>query len=235
MYAKDPSHAASAAKKQQQKSMKWVAHLGETQRVTCVPNQIFIPDAIKERAIFSEHTDHEAVHRLFELIEWPDAIYIDEKQFSGLNVVLGRKLVDYARAGGRVVYGGNLAGLISFDELDGLLQHVWNVAWRAVAYTSAELRLNRQHPLLLAYRKAPRPGAASKPDAQLLDEVYQKGVFVGDVPPEHAIYREHSDISEDDLEDMSDEAKAQLPDGVQLERSPVAMTRVGKGWVDGLE
>lgn len=195
-----------------------IAHFSESEDPT-VKTTV---DFIKSRALYTNHTKHHSALRVFKwLLDKPSAIFITDPSLSGLHIVLGRALVDYARAGGRVIYGGSFSSVAQYEEVDHLFEHVWNLPWRFCAYTSSEFRLHKHHSALRNYR----------PIAGLVDKVYSKANFVNNVAPEHTLYREVVTDQERARLKRDGELTGREPDGVKLQRAPVAMTRVGDGWV----
>lgn len=118
-------------------------------------------------------------------------------------------LVEYARAGGRVILGGSLQSFCSFPEMEDYFK-AFALQWKVAGYHRTTHHLLSTHPLIPSF---------SPP---LLPSYSMKSVFLKNVPDDEAIYRPG--------EASTTESRVFPRVPVEEEETPIAMGRVGEGW-----
>ncbi|KAH8655618.1 triacylglycerol lipase [Xylariales sp. PMI_506] len=126
------------------------------------------------------------------------------------NLALSRKLSDYVRNGGRLVFGGVFSGEIRPNELGKYMKEKWDLPWEAGSYHRTTLYLNEQ--------------VANRPTSGLPSSYSQKAVFLKHVDPDTAWYvaTDRSVV----------ESLVPLPGSeIDLLETAVAFASVGDGWI----
>ncbi|PIL32506.1 transporter [Ganoderma sinense ZZ0214-1] len=84
------------------------------------------------------------------------------------------RLVEYAKAGGTVLYSGIFSSMVLYPDLKAMFKTVWGLPWRVCAYTSGNFTVN------------PRvKGIATK---SIIEKCYVKSTRIDHVALEDAIY-----------------------------------------------
>lgn len=122
-------------------------------------------------------------------------------------------LVDFARKGGRVVFGGEIASYTETPKLGPLFKNVWGLPWDMSGYHRTTHQLQSQHPFV----------KAQKLGSTLPVSYSMKSVFLHKVAPVDAVYRPGRG--------SQTESHVFPASKVDSEETPVAMGRVGDGWL----
>ncbi|KAF8894850.1 hypothetical protein BD779DRAFT_1669296 [Infundibulicybe gibba] len=119
--------------------------------------------------------------RVMELISSPDLIGIlimDSPIADAENAPVLEKVVEFAKRGGKVVLGGLFPGGMAPDEMKAFFATSWDLPWEMSDYTSAEMIVNADHPVVGQY----------KPKS--LDPTYHaKSVFLSGIKPNMVVYK----------------------------------------------
>lgn len=142
----------------------------------------------------------------------PQAIFVFEA-----DVIIKKKhdhladvLVDYARTGGRVIFGGRCPNGTTPPKLSAFFKNKFGLPWTSGNYHRTTQYLNRSHPGLVT--------------APMLEESYSmKAIHVANIEDGDAVYAP--------APESRIESQVFDPEPVALSEAPVAMREIGEGWV----
>jgi len=136
-----------------------------------------------------------SIPRVLDLLSSPDLIGVlitNVKIVDDSNAYLVSKLVDYTKAGGRVVFGGFFASSMRIDLVKPFFQN-WGMDWDSADYTSVEMVRNRRHELVKANTNAGSIGPGTRRSnadgTKLLPgEIHINALHLSGVGPDEAVY-----------------------------------------------
>lgn len=165
-----------------------------------------------ERSTLRHAKDANQALALFSEDNEPRAVFVaDAAIMAPRNEVISQRLVNYVKYGGTVVFGGMFSAQVERGELDRYFGHTWDLPWEAGSQHRTTLVLNET--------------AVELPISDELSNAYsQKALFLHNVLPHECWYLP--------TEDSVVESFVPIPGPVtDFSETPVAFTRVGKGWL----
>lgn len=119
------------------------------------------------------------------------------------------RLVEYAQAGGTVVYAGVFSSMVRYPDLESMFKDVWDLPWRASAYTNGTYTVNT------------RVGRMNT--TGLAKRYSVKATLVNNVAYDHAVY-----LSSSSLKKLRKDGG---PLAGQTYQTPAAFAAIGRGRV----
>jgi hypothetical protein len=175
--------------------------------------QLPLISAVKAASTLKTYTTKSSMLTLLASSTLPTSILVTSSCITEPEyLTLRLKLVHFARQGGRVIFGGSFSSMLPMDEIDAFLKNTWELAWKVGGYHCTTHSLRPKHPLVALAGIPHFPGGYS-----------MKSVWLRDVPDHYAVYRPTASSRV--------ESHVFAPSEVGETETPIAMGRIGEGWV----